>query len=384
MKIHVVRESKVSESIRARQVCAAFDVPATEKSRLEWTGDIPLGDKPWQVGLIVGPSGVGKTTLARELFGAAVDAPLTWGAASVIDDFDSARSVEEISAICQAVGFNTIPAWLRAHGVLSNGEKFRVDLARRLLEGGPLVVVDEFTSVVDRQVAKIGAHAVQKHVRKNPGRQFVAVTCHYDVIDWLQPDWVFEPATMRFTWRVLQRRPNVDCMVGPVPYSAWRTFAPFHYLTAELHRTARCFVLSADGRPAAFAAMLYRPHPRRQNIYGLSRLVTLPDWQGLGLAFVLADALAGAFSAFDYEMRCYPAHPALIRSYQRSGKWTQVKEAGVMNSLSMSENRGYKDHARPCAIFKWSGPRGKFADARTLLGNPFHNLEPYNPKRRIA
>ena len=88
-----------------------------------------------------------------------------------------------------AVGFNTIPAWLRPYGVLSNGEKFRVDLARRLLEGGDLIAVDEFTSVVDRQVAKIGSHAVQKWAR-GKGRQFVAATCHYDLEDWLQPDWV--------------------------------------------------------------------------------------------------------------------------------------------------------------------------------------------------
>ena len=40
--------------------------------------------------------------------------------------------------------------------------------------------MDEFTSVVDRQVAQIGAHAIQKYVRKH-GRQFVAVSCHYDI-----------------------------------------------------------------------------------------------------------------------------------------------------------------------------------------------------------
>ena len=135
----------------------------------------------------------------------------------MIDDFSPALSVDAISQACMAVGFNTIPAWLRPYGVLSNGEKFRVDLARRLLEGGDLIAVDEFTSVVDRQVAKIGSHAVQKWAR-GKGRQFVAATCHYDLEDWLQPDWVLEPATMTFRWRSVQRRPELACTIARVPY----------------------------------------------------------------------------------------------------------------------------------------------------------------------
>ena len=118
---------------------------------------------------------------------------MTWDADSVVDDFDKSYSIDDITAICQAVGFNTIPSWMKPYAVLSTGERFRVEMARQLLEGGDLIVVDEFTSVVDRQVAQIGAHAVQKYVRKSPGKQFVAATCHYDVIDWLQPDWMLEP-----------------------------------------------------------------------------------------------------------------------------------------------------------------------------------------------
>jgi ABC-type ATPase with predicted acetyltransferase domain len=147
----------------------------------------------------------------RETFGHASN--FDWSAISVIDDFDKKHSVDDVAKICQAVGFNTIPAWLRPYGVLSNGEKFRVDLARRLLEGGEFIVCDEFTSVVDRQVAKIGSHAVQKFVRRNK-RQFVAASCHYDLEEWLQPDWVLEPATMVFRWRSVQRRPGLNCSIA--------------------------------------------------------------------------------------------------------------------------------------------------------------------------
>ena len=108
-----------------------------------------------------------------------------------------------------SVGLAFPPAWLRPYRTLSNGEAFRADIARSLAELDGLVVVDEFTSVVDRQVAQVASHTVQKAVRK-AGRQFVAVTCHYDVADWLQPNWVYDVAAGKFTWRQVQPHPQVQ------------------------------------------------------------------------------------------------------------------------------------------------------------------------------
>jgi len=77
-------------------------------------------------------------------------------------------------------------------------------------------------------------YAVQKFMRK-AGKRFVAASCHYDIIEWMQPDRVFEPATMHFARRGLQRRPALDAEIRRVPYDYWRLFAPYHYLTAELN-----------------------------------------------------------------------------------------------------------------------------------------------------
>jgi ABC-type ATPase with predicted acetyltransferase domain len=208
--IDIVVETPISGSVRAAQVSSMFDVPPQKTARLEWHGQLPIEEQPWNVGLIVGPSGSGKSTILRDVFRQTSE--FEWSAVSVIDDFDKKHSVEDIARICQAVGFNTIPAWLRPYGVLSNGEKFRVDLARRLLEHGEMIVCDEFTSVVDRQVAKIGSHAVQKFVRRSK-RQFVAASCHYDLEEWLQPDWVLEPATMVFRWRSVANCAGVNVNV---------------------------------------------------------------------------------------------------------------------------------------------------------------------------
>lgn len=354
--LDVVVTTPSSQSFRARQIEALYDVPRRTEQTMEWRGHIPLEDKPWNVGLIVGPSGAGKTTIAKQLFGAdSVTRQHEWHGASVIDDFPKDMSIEDIAAVCQSVGFNTIPAWTRPFHVLSNGEQFRVNIARTLVTASQLAVVDEFTSVVDRQVAQITSHAVQKYVRRKQS-QFVAVTCHYDVEEWLQPDWVLEPATMSFRWRSVQRRPNVDITLARVDYSLWRTFAPYHYLTASLNPAARCFGAFVNGRIAAFAGVLYRPHPKVNNVYGISRVVTLPDFQGLGVAFVLMDAIGAAMKSVKQKLNMYPAHPGFIRSFDQSPKWAMVKAPGVWSIPSKTGDPGLNKGGRPCAVFRYVGP----------------------------
>ncbi len=367
-RFNVVVETEISRSPRVRQLESMFDVPAQQKQRLEWHPDIPIESFDWNVGLIVGPSGSGKSTVAKALFGEDFETELQWGAASVVDDFDKTKSIQDISEICSAVGFNTIPAWLRPYSVLSNGEKFRVSIARRLLEQQGVVVVDEFTSVIDRQVAQIGCHAIQKLVRKK-GRQFVGVACHYDIIDWLQPDWIYEPATDKFHRRALRPRPEINVEICRVDYQAWQIFAPYHYMSADLNKAASLFCLFVDGAPAVIAAVLYRPHPMRDNIWGISRLVTLPDYQGLGLAFVLIDYLGEQYKSIGRELRGYPAHPSLIRAFDRHKSWRleQKPKISAPTDSKKKADGGYRFGGRPNAVFSWAGKSGDAASARALL-----------------
>lgn len=136
------------------------------------------------IGIIHGNSGSGKSTLLKE-FGE--DIPNIWeDDKAIISHFESP---DEGINLLGAVGLNSIPSWYKPYKVLSNGEKFRADLARKLKDG---CVIDEFTSVVDRTVAKSTSISIAKYIRKNGLKNVVISTCHEDIIEWLNPDWVID------------------------------------------------------------------------------------------------------------------------------------------------------------------------------------------------
>lgn len=334
-----------------------FDVPPAEKSQLRLSGSIDL-DFDWNIGLIYGHSGSGKSTIAKNLWPDEYNRSFEWNQKSVIDDFDKDISVDEIARACSSVGFNTIPAWLRPYGVLSTGEKFRVDIARRILESSDdLIVVDEFTSTVDRQVAKIASHAVQKYIRKSK-KKLVAVSCHSDIIEWLSPDWTLEPATMEVKKypRGSLQRPKINVEIKRIPYECWNMFSKFHYLTAELNKAARCFGLFCDGQLSSFSGILHRPHPKTKNVKGVSRLVTLPDFQGLGLAMILVEKLGAAYKSIGMKLRTYPAHPALVSAFMKAKEWHLVSRP--IHKTGTTGNMGGRQK-RPCHIFQYCGESGE-------------------------
>ena len=63
----ILREIVVADSFRVQQVRGMFDLSMTSVSH-EWSGSLPVEERPWTIGVIVGSSGSGKTTIAREAF----------------------------------------------------------------------------------------------------------------------------------------------------------------------------------------------------------------------------------------------------------------------------------------------------------------------------
>jgi len=367
---HLVVESAIRPTPRVQQVRGMFDLPVEATSRVEWNVHLPLDERPWHLGLITGPSGCGKSTIARQLWPNAVGHRFDWPAdASVLDAFPATLGIKEVAVLLSSVGFSSPPAWLRPFHVLSTGQQFRVTLARLLTEFPSLAVMDEYTSVVDRTVAQIGSAALARTVRKR-GQRFVAVTCHEDVIDWLQPDWIYCPANSLFQWRCLQRRPSIALLVRRVPRALWRLFAPHHYLSHSLSPSAACFAafLERDQRPVAFSAWIshFTQHGGKRE----HRTVTLPDFQGVGIGSALSNFCASLWKSLGHRACSTTTHPAIIAGRLISPRWRMVRPPSLAVGRAFPTRSSIKHaSARLTAGFEYSGPPLDRAVAERLLGN---------------
>src|SRR5262249_39324312 len=128
--MHITVECPVEATPRVLQVRGIFDLPAAATSVVSWDINLPLHERPWNIGLIVGPSGCGKSTLARHLWPDALALAPSWPATrSVLDGFPKEVPIKELIELLSSVGFSSPPAWLRPFHVLSTGQQFRVTLA---------------------------------------------------------------------------------------------------------------------------------------------------------------------------------------------------------------------------------------------------------------
>jgi len=141
----------------------------------------------FKLGVIVGSSGSGKSTILKK-FGLEQN-PIWEPNKSIVSHF---KTPDEAINKLGSVGLNSVPSWYKPYSVLSNGEKFRADLARKIKSN---VVIDEFTSVVDRAVAKAASVSLSRYIKNNGLENIVLSTCHRDILEWLEPDWVLDTDT---------------------------------------------------------------------------------------------------------------------------------------------------------------------------------------------
>lgn len=389
--LNVVVTCPVYDSFRVQQVAGMFDVPLAEKASERFEADVPGVNENWQIGLIVGPSGSGKSTIARRAFANKMYSNEEWPTDRAVVDCFGQLSVRHVVELFTAVGFGSPPSWVKPYQVLSNGERFRCDLARALAAGfhkaatggrglcaesitsaatigatstrdqrsrlyEPLVVFDEFTSVVDRNVAKVCSAAITKGIRRGhlPCR-FVAVTCHYDVAAWLEPDWILDMATCELQRRCL-RRPAIQLEVHRCEMAAWQLFKRHHYLNGSLPVASRCYLTTWEGVPVNFCATV--PVITRKNHRRFTRIVTLPDYQGIGIGMRAVAAVAELHRAEGHRINVTSSHPALIRHCDMSPLWktVNVKKSGGSSQRGNKRFPTYRNAAgRAVVSFEYLG-----------------------------
>lgn len=380
MKIEVRNRCADFNSYRAARVKSLFN--AESGCNFDLTAELPIDDDGWKLGLIVGPSGSGKTSMGRMILGAdAMYEPSGWPTEGpIVDGIAPNGDFNEVTGALAAVGLGDVPTWLRPYHVLSNGQKFRADLARIIAEAPARVVVDEFTSVVDRQIARMGALAFQKAWRRTSGKA-VLLSCHYDIIPWVEPDWVFDTATGEYSGRGLWRRPKFQLDIWQTDSRYWKFFAPHHYLKLPLPVAPTYYVGVVDGELVSHIAFSPRPGLKECRA---TRMVVMPEWQGAGIGLRFLNSLCEEWIqgrnpySRDGIVRKMPtqfhtSHPGLCAALRRMPQWNQISaelyggnKAKSMKSIQASAlkgnsrvtadgKHGYGGHLRAVQGFRYLG-----------------------------
>lgn len=270
--------------------------------------------KDFGIGVIVGASGTGKSTLLQE-FGEYKHPEWHYNR-SIASHFDSAEEANELLA---AAGLMSIPEWVKPYHVLSTGQKFRADLARSIKNGA---VIDEFTSVVDRNVARAASTALARYVRKNNVRNIVLATCHRDILDFIEPDWIIDTDRGMYAPNKGQfQRPQLDLTIYSADHSLWGYFSQHHYLSGDLNKSAHFYVAVWNDQLVGCNSVLALPSGTLKESYRGHRLVVHPDYQGFGFGPKISEAVAQHYVDNGKRYFAKTSHPRLGGYRDSSPLW---------------------------------------------------------------
>lgn len=336
-------ESPVFRTFRCQKAADSLDIDVEKKAVHELSVPVDLVT-PFNVGLIVGASGSGKTTLAKQIWGENCFRSVLDLDRAVIDQLPDEWSYDDCASVLAGVGLTSVPCWIRAAGALSNGQRARAEAAllmSQLTDGG-ITAIDEWTSVVDRTVAKAMSHCVQKHARRAEKR-VVLLSCHYDVIDWLNPDWIVDCNRATYTDRravvgAHERADRLRFDVREVDRSTWPYFSKYHYLSERLPGgkifTYGLFHGADQIGFQCFAAYIIGDH----KTFFSNRTVIHPDYAGLGLGIKLINETSKLVTARGYRVKAKFSSVPIYRAMSKTGLWRCTKIDKPVKALKVGKS----------------------------------------------
>jgi len=334
-------------SPRMAEVCLRFGI-SPEAGSVCIVRDLKLALGAGQIVLLVGPSGVGKTSvlehlshLSRSAGGGGGDGR-RWGRTvdvgrirmprgrAIVDLVASDAGLGESLAVMTSCGLGEPRLWVRQYSELSDGERFRARLARAIgkasVKSGSVLLCDEFCAVLHRRAAWAISFNLRKLLSRRQAESasgapaMVAACTHEDIAEDLQPD-----VTVRLLGGgryVVQERRVKDRSISFLRRlriergrkADYEAFAEMHYRsTDELGFVDKVFVLrdGVGGEPLGVVVYAHGPlelslrneatggrfirNPRRLNreVRILRRLVIHPDVRGCGLGHWLVSQTLG-------------------------------------------------------------------------------------------
>lgn len=157
-------------------------------------------------------------------------------------------------------------------------------------------------------------------------------------------------------------KPQINLQVQRVEANIWNELGFFkhHYLTHELNPSAKCFLFTWDDVPVAFIAILNSPRRGKKFGQSVSRLVILPDYQGLGLSSIILNFCGGILKSLgdDYTLYMKTIHDKVGDFMERNSNWEATSYNGKIRSdkSAVSEGKRYQNRlTRKSYCYKYIG-----------------------------
>jgi ABC-type ATPase with predicted acetyltransferase domain len=326
-------------SIKAAQ-SVDLDINQKLTHRMAVSADV---ESAFNVGLIIGASGSGKTTLAKEIYGVECFDVLLDPSKPVIEQFDSIMNYNDCVNALTGIGLSQVACWIKPAGSLSNGQKARAEAALQMCSGKKHIVIDEFTSVVDRNVAKAMSHCIQRFARKFD-KQIVLISCHYDVFEWLNPDWVIDCNKETYSNRRLERlgferNEKINFEIAECERNTWHRFSKYHYLSDKLPGGhIETFGVYLNGQQIGFQCFSnYVPHRKgTKRIMHSNRTVIHPDYVGFGLGMKVIDVTSFEMKRRGYDVQAKFSSAPVFNSMSKNPYW---KLASISNNTQSGQKK---------------------------------------------
>ncbi len=339
--------NKIKNDKFTEYIYNTYDIQNKNETITEVKFDLSeLNNFNWNIGIIYGSSGSGKTTILNHI--GEISKDKFYVEKPLISNFNW-LSPKEASHLLSSMGLSSVPTWLRPFRLLSNGEQFRASLAYKVgkAKDGDIILIDEFTSVVDRDVAKAMSYALQKYIRKT-NKQIILASCHYDIMDWLMPDWTYSPQKNeglleRGQW-LRKPRPKIKLQVSRVEYDTWNIFKKHHYLTEMNNKAYAHYLFTWNDKPIGINIISPLPSAYLKKAFRESRIVVLPDYQGLGIGNEISKFTAGIYKNDGRRYYTKTVHPALGEKRNKNiNEWRGTNDNGKIRKKRKKEFN-YESH----------------------------------------
>jgi ABC-type ATPase with predicted acetyltransferase domain len=298
-QIEVILKSEVNKEFRCQVAANSLDIDVEKKSIHHLKIDnINIPDK-WNIGLVYGNSGSGKTTMIKHLFGDKIFEVKLDEDKPIINQLPEDMSYEDCAKMLNGIGLNSVPCWIRPVKTLSNGQRARAEAVYLMTQSDEIIFIDEWTSVVDRTVAKAMSLCLYKYAKRN-NKRLVLCSCHVDILEWLNPDWMIDCNKQKFILPesedfFFNKREQLQFEIKEIDRASWKYFSKYHYLSERLPGgKLYLYGLFYNSNQIGFQCFAnYVPYTeseklkKRKIIYHSNRTVIHPDYNGLGLGIKL-------------------------------------------------------------------------------------------------